>query len=268
MRLILTLTLCLLAFGAPTTTPKRTEGAEQADKIVTAIRETRPKDYAAELQELRQAIERSKEKDCWDILVVGSSLVSIGVLVWTGILTLRMRKQVQKQADSANIQARAALDMLEEARTQTLLDSRPILIPTLILEENGQVTGLDTEKVFIRFTNIGRGPAFRIHLWEHINSSDNLSPIEEATLPVIKHNESDILTLQTTFLRSVESCNSTTELARLLHHEIIPSLNVMVEYEDVLETTWQSYFLIEKTNVGFELNCKFLHVKRKVTRQS
>jgi len=122
-------------------------------------------DYSAILNDLVNVVGQSNQKDWWDIatvLLTAFSLIMIGV---TTVLTRRMQTASQTQAQAALEAVRESVEQrqvaertLEEARKQTLLSVRPLVI----LETGSMPIPTDDHPTTLMYRNIGRGPAFAV----------------------------------------------------------------------------------------------------------
>ena len=114
--------------------------------------------------------------------------------------------------------------------------------------------------------NIGRGPAFRMRLYEFVDKTFELVQSEDCTLPVLEQNAVDYLAVHTTVLRSAGQCMS-HEFKRRLYSGEIERIKLAIEYDDVLQATWRSYVVIEAGETEDQINCRFLRIERQATQQ-
>ncbi len=255
--------LLYLPLVSAQTTPPATDISNALQELTLAVRYNKAKDYEGDLKRLEQAIAKAKEKDAWDKAVVAASIISLFALIWTGWLTHKMRAAAQQQADSALAQSSAAQQMLEEVRTQTLLDSRPILVP-----ENAygsiQVLAMPYH-VPLGVKNIGRGPALRVRLYALSDDIFELVRSEDSTLPVLEQNAVDRLPIHTIFLTSTGLVNCQDVVTRLYKKEL-KNVSLALEYDDVLQGTWRSYVVLEAGESEHRVNCRLLRVERQETQ--
>ncbi len=205
-----------------------------------------PPDYRHELKELRRAIDRSREKDGWDRAGVIASILAFGVVAWTAWLTHKMR-------ESAHAQAVAAQDTLKEAKNQTLLESRPIIVAgnsVLAFSATGSNLG-------ISLRNVGRGAAFYLRLAEMKDGDFTLLIGERVTKSILERDQSTDLRFAINHVSSGEGCNNAGEFLARLRIAHAPIVFIAVEYDDVFRNSWRSTFMISANQDEREFKCEF-----------
>lgn len=224
---------------------------ESLQELTSAIRDNKPNDYINVLRELKDAILQPKPERPWwsdpTLVATWLNVLLLGVTAW---LTLKMREAAQAQAD-------AALDMLKEAKTQTLLDSRPILIPCKEWETaNRQTFGASNVILNVQLRNIGRGPAFNIKTSAQINLDSDLNPSKIATVAVLEQTQYTDISISIEHL--VPDCTTFLQLSERLKEKPTEKLCLVIQYEDLLQTTWRSNIAIDSPHGGGKFRFKFV----------
>lgn len=206
-----------------------------------------PPNYSRELQELRSAIDRASEMDGWDRAGIIASVLAFGIVAWTAWLTHRMR-------ESAHAQAVAAQETLKEAKNQTLLESRPIIVLG-----NGVLSYSTTgSNLGVQLRNVGRGAAFYLRLAEMKDGDFTLLIGERVALSILERDTPTELRFAINHLSSGEGCNNADDFLARLRVAHAPLVFLAVEYDDVFRNSWRSTFMISASQDEPSFKCEFL----------
>jgi hypothetical protein len=209
---------------------------------------------------LCETIAKKQENDMLDIVGLIASGTAILLLGWTGWQTHLMRNAAQDQAIAAQL-------ILEEVRTQALLDSRPILIPAGRGDGSNFQISTTGRIVELPLRNIGRGPAFQVNVIEEIGEEWHYIDDGAVQVAVIEVGESEIITLPLNSIRTVPDCQNTEEFAQRLAEYSGGSIRLVLEYRDVFSATWRSYLALEARGPS-KLHLNFLHSDGEKSRQT
>lgn len=241
--------------------------------LTKAIESIKPRDYSNELSNLNTAITRLEKQERWLDPSVIVSGVSTFILLCTVWLTWNMQRAAQTQAEASikmleksEVTQRQAEEMLVEARRQTILQVRPILVLERMSGDNKiKLIPSSTSLDFV-LKNVGCGPALKVVQMVHpLSKSSNRSPEDWINYVGDRSFEGPALAAgtQQSVKWTIEnccvgySCTNSDELWNLLNDHHVFGLNIAVAFEDMFHNGWRiHYSILAETEINqFTLSC-------------